>query len=126
MGDATHILLALAKARTVSDSAVLFYGIDGQFNPEPGESLSLRPPDASDEITASCLRTGDVTVLRLQYQENFSDTLRFRGNTVEKEGAYYDQEEGLIHWYEALHRMDEPVQVTVLTADKKAGQDERE
>jgi hypothetical protein len=106
MGDATHILLALAKAKTVSDSAVLFYGIDAHFNPEPDESLGLRPPEDSDEITGSCLRRGDVTVLRLQYEENFCDTLRFRGGTVEKEGAYYDHEEGVIHWSESLRRVE--------------------
>jgi hypothetical protein len=106
MGEATHIILALAEAKTVSESAVLFYGIDATFNPGPVESLSLIPPDESDEIIASCLRSGETVVLRLQYQENFCDTLRFRGNTVEKEGAYYDREEGIIHWSESLHRVE--------------------
>jgi hypothetical protein len=106
MGEATHIVLALTKAKTVSESAVLFYGIDAEFNPEADDSLTLRPPEDGDEITASCLRTGETTVLRLQYQENFCDALRFRGSTVEKEGAYYDREEGLIHWSESLHRVE--------------------
>ena len=106
MGEATHIVLALTKAKTVSESAVLFYGIDAHFNPAPDESLALRAPEDGDEITASCLRTGETTVLRLQYQENFCDALRFRGSTVEKEGAYYDREEGVIHWSESLHRVE--------------------
>jgi hypothetical protein len=103
LGDATHLEAALAEAKVVSDSVVLYRVVDWNFNPGPDKKLSLKPPSQEPPYNASCIRLGDSTVLRIQYTGMFDDTLRFRGRLVEKEGAYYDEQQGIIHWSEALH-----------------------
>lgn len=104
LGEATHLEAALAKAKVVSDSVVLYRVVDWEFNPRPDEKLGLKPFDQEPPYDASCIRLKDSTVLRIQYQDHFSDTLQFQGNCVEKEGVNYDEHAGIIHWSEVLHR----------------------
>jgi hypothetical protein len=36
--------------------------------------------------------------------EGFFDTIRFRGDHVDKTGLYYEKNAGLVHWWEHLTR----------------------
>lgn len=100
-GERTHLRVALARAKSVSDSASLYRVVDWKFNPDDDESLDLGKTDAP--IAASCLRSGGPTVLTIRYHDDFVDIFRFRGDSLEKYGYLYDKN-GLIHWWERLSR----------------------
>ena len=101
LGEQTHLKVALARAKSVTDAATLYRVVDWDFNPAAHESLDLGKQDAP--VAASCLRQGGTTVLTIRYDEDFNDTFRFRGNSLVKDGLLYG-DNGLIHWSETLKR----------------------
>lgn len=103
LGDKTHLKLALVPGKRVSDHAVLYRGVDMLFNPKPDDKLSYE--DHGPHYDASCITAGGTTVLHIHYTDNCLDTIRFRGNSVEKSGILINKDSGLIHWFEHLtHR----------------------
>ena len=100
--DESHLILALVEAKRVSDATVLYRMVASQFNPSAGEKLTL--DDSAPPISASCTTKRNVTVLQLQYAEDFLDTFRFRGRHVEKTGFWFNPDEGFVHWFECLSR----------------------
>jgi hypothetical protein len=104
MGDETHIKAALVKAKRVSESTVLYRLIALEYN--PGPSKKLKVDEKAPPFAASCLTHDGRTVFQIQYMKNFVDSFRFEGPRVEKTGAYFDPDGGMIHWVETLHRSD--------------------
>ncbi len=100
-GEETHLKIALAKAKCVSDTATLYRVVDWEFNPALNEALNLEKEGAS--IAASCLRLGETTILAIRYSKNFNDIFRFRGDSLQKDGLICD-EKGIIQWSESLKR----------------------
>ena len=98
--DESHLVIALVEAKRVSDATVLYRMVASQFNPGPDDKLKLE--DDAPPISASCTTKGNVTVLQLQYAEDFVDTFRFRGRRLEKTGFWFDPDEGFVHWFERL------------------------
>jgi hypothetical protein len=99
-GENTYIRAALAEAKRVSDTTVLYRLVAFQFNPESDEKLSF--DDDAPPVAASCTTRDGVTVLQITYKDNFVDTFRFEGDRLEKSGVYFSLNEGLIHWVEHL------------------------
>lgn len=99
-GNSTHLKAALARVRRVSETTVLYRLVAFQVNPEPDEKLSF--DDDAPPVAASCTTRDGVTVLQIQYTDNFVDTFRFEGDRLEKTGVFFNLNEGLIHWVEHL------------------------
>ena len=102
IGDQTHLQIALAEAKRVSDSTVLYRMVGSLLNPEPDETLELE--DDAPPVSATCTTRHGVTVLQLQYAEDFVDVFRFQGRRVEKTGMWFDENGNLIHWRERLEQ----------------------
>jgi hypothetical protein len=98
----SHLKLALVEAKRVSDSAVLYRVVDFKYNPGPDEAPRFN--DEAPPIGATCTEASDVRVFQIPYMERFFDTIRFRGDRVEKWGVYFDKDAGLIQWAEKLTR----------------------
>ncbi len=103
---AVRLTVLLEEGKRVSESIVLYRLVDWRYNPKADQRpmlyTSRRPGYA-----ASCFSEGGETVLVLNYESEFVDTIRFRGSQVEKTGSYHvknDQKGTLIHWMEQLHR----------------------
>ncbi len=101
-GKATHLKAALVKAKRVSDSMVLYRLVDLLVNPGADEALGF--DDGAPPFGASCITVNGTTTVQIEYMDNFVDTVRFKGDHVEKSGVYFDIKEGLIHWVEHLTR----------------------
>jgi hypothetical protein len=102
MGDESHVRAALAKIKRLSDSTVLYRVVAMQYNPGPGEKMSF--DEKAPPAGASCITTGGLTILQVQYLDGFVDEFRFEGSRLEKAGTFYDPKSGMIHWVEALNR----------------------
>ncbi len=102
LGELTHIIAALRREKTLSDSAVTYRLVHWLFNPKEGEQLN--PDAASPPASATCMAIDGDVVLQIHYSDEFSDTFRFRRRKVYKSGSYVKLEEGLIHWAEILKR----------------------
>ncbi|MHC4233636.1 MAG: hypothetical protein ACYSUQ_00825 [Planctomycetota bacterium] len=98
----THLKLALVKAKQVSDSTILYRVVGLLFN--PGPEAELKYDDQAPPFTASCTIHEDARVFQIPYMEGFFDTIRFRGDHVDKTGLYYEKNAGLVHWWEHLTR----------------------
>ena len=104
MDQETHLNVALVEAKRVSESMTRYRLVDFKFNPTSDNTLSYEedgPPYA-----ASCITSNGITMLQIEYLENFVDTFRFHGRHVEKAGVYFDSKEGLVHWYEDLTKQE--------------------
>lgn len=99
LGPRTHLRLALVEAKRYDDGTVLFRVAGPIFDPKPDE----RPKFESNAspFGASLMRTRDLSMLQIAYQEGFVDTFRFRGRELLKAGTF-TVEDGSIHWVEAL------------------------
>jgi len=102
LGDKTHLKVALLKVKRVSDSATLYRLVGLLFNPKPNETLCF--DDSAPPLAASCTTANGITILQIQYADNFIDILRFRGHHVEKSGLWFSQKDGMLHWREDLTR----------------------
>ena len=100
IADESHLVLALVKAGRISDSTVLYRMIASQFNPGADDKLEI--DDDAPPSSASCTTKGAVTVLQIQYDENFVDTFRFHGPRVEKTGFWFSPGQAFVHWFERL------------------------
>ena len=100
--DQTHLQIALAEAKRVSDSTVLYRMVGSLLNPSPDETLELS--EDAPPVSATCSTRHGVTVLQLQYAEDFVDIFRFRGRRVEKTGMWFDENGSLVHWRERLEQ----------------------
>ena len=100
LDDRTHIKAALLKAKRVSDRAVLYRVVGFLINPKEGETLRFL--DDAPPVSASSTTTKGATVLQIHYADDFVDAISFRGGHVEKSGAYFAPDDGLIHWSETL------------------------
>lgn len=100
----THLLLALLEGRHVGDNTVLYRVVDFAFC--PGMEYKLHIEDDAPPVGATCTDVGDALVFQIPYKEGFFDTIRFRGNRVEKWGVFFDEKSGLIQWAESLTRTD--------------------
>ena len=103
-GDRTHLLLHLRPDTSLADESITLYRLV-----DFGLSFDANPPEPDEHpeglTHASCMLVNGELVLRIHYMDQFVDTLRFRGNTVFKDGSYWaDGGDGLIHWSERLER----------------------
>jgi len=103
-GDRTHLVLHLRPSTSLADDSITLYRLVNfglSFDADPP-----KPDEHPEGLThASCMLVNGDLVLRIHYMEHFVDTLRFRGNTVFKDGSYWaDAGDGLIHWSERLER----------------------
>ena len=99
---ATHLKVALVKAKRVSESVVLYRLVGFLLDPAPDGVL--RFDNNAPPFGASCATINGATTLQIDYMDNFADTFRFEGEQVEKTGVYFKKKEGLIHWVEHLTR----------------------
>jgi hypothetical protein len=106
LGDETHLKVALVEAKRVSESTVLYrsVGMASNFDPGPNNELPLSFDHNTPPLGASCIAMNGATVVQIHYMDDFVDTIRFQGDRVEKCGAYFDADEGLVHWCEHLRR----------------------
>lgn len=100
--DETHLIVALVEARRVSDSTVLYRPVGLLLNPGPNEKLGFN--DTAPPVGASCTTLNDVTTFIIEYMDDFVDVIRFSGDSAEKNGTYFNKDEGFIHWTEKLVR----------------------
>jgi len=103
-GDRTHLLLHLRPDTSLADERITLYRLV-----DFGLSFDANPPEPDEHpeglTHASCMLVNGELVLRIHYMDQFVDTLRFRGNSVFKDGSYWaDGGDGLIHWSERLER----------------------
>lgn len=103
LGDETHLTVALLEAKRASEAAALYDMPDWHFNPGPDETLDL--DKQGTPFAASCIKSGETTILRIRYDDNFCDTFRFRGDVLDKDGLLHT-DDGLIHWSEKLKRRE--------------------
>jgi len=102
-GDRTHIVMRLRPTRDLADGAIVLYELaefgisDGPEAPEPEQGPAGRS-------YATCMLADGQVVLRVHYLDGFSDTFRFRGDALYKDGAYFVSDEGVIRWTEWLRR----------------------
>jgi len=101
LGDRTHLKAALIEAGRISPAATLYRLADWKFNPQSDAVLNLNRPEAP--LAASCISFDGTMILRIRYDEEFTDTFRFRGSRLEKDGILH-ADTGLIHWSERLDR----------------------
>jgi len=100
-----HFKIALVKAKQVSDDVVLYRVVAFEFNPKP--FIGLQYDDSAPPYGVSCIAVEGATILQIQYDENWYDTIRFSGDTVEKSGVIFEKKEDggeFIHWAETLIR----------------------
>jgi hypothetical protein len=103
LGNETHLRVALAEAKRLSDHCVLYSLVAFHLNPAPGEPLKSRadaPP-----FSASCMTAHGYTVLQIAYLDGFVDTFRFDGRHVEKSGTF-SVKQRLSQWTECLEASD--------------------
>lgn len=102
LDDQTHLVGALVPGKRIGADARLYRAVALQYNPEPGEKLSVQ--DDAPPFIATCTTRGGTTTFRICYTENFVDVFRFEGAALEKDGLYFNDKRGLVHWTERLTR----------------------
>lgn len=102
-GDRTHIIMRLRPTETLADDAITLYHL-AEFGLSDDEDAPGLEKGTEGTTYATCMRAAGQIVLRVHYFDGFSDTFRFRGNAVHKDGAYFDSDEGVIRWTEWLRR----------------------
>ncbi|MCK4340201.1 MAG: hypothetical protein KAY37_00570 [Phycisphaerae bacterium] len=103
-GDRTHLVALLERGKSLGDDTIVLYRLV-----KYGVSFDEQPPrlqkGPKGPSHASCLLADGDIILRIHYLEGFSDTFRFHGERVYKDGLYAgDEGGGLIHWSEWLRR----------------------
>ena len=100
-GDRTHLVAVLTPMKSLAEDTITLYRLV-RF----GVSNDAHPPvpgnEPEDRTYASCMVADGEIVLNVHYMDEFTDTLRFRGNAVLKDGSYFDSKSGLIAWSEEL------------------------
>lgn len=102
LNDETHLIVALVKAKRVSEQTVLYRPVGLLLNPDSDEKLGF--DDTAPPAGASCTTFNGVTTFIIDYMDNFIDVIRFSGDSVEKCGTYFKEGEGFVHWAETLTR----------------------
>ncbi|GMU22310.1 MAG: hypothetical protein AMXMBFR13_23960 [Phycisphaerae bacterium] len=105
LGDKTYLRAALVEAKRLSEGVVLYRLVALAVNPKPGEAFTF--DENAPPYAATCRTTNGVTILQINYMDDFVDIFRFEGWNVEKAGSFAVKSDGLIHWTEHLQRQSE-------------------
>lgn len=103
LGHESYFIAALHEGKAVSDSTKLFKLAYFQWN--PGEHFVRKLSDSSPPVSAVCSAVNGDIVLQICYQDRFTDTFRFHGDQLYKDGAIFEPEKGAICWNEVLRRV---------------------
>ena len=102
-GDRTHIIALLQPQESLADGAITLYRV-AEFGASTTAEAPHMEKGPEERRGASCMCVGRDLVLCFNYMDEFEDTFRFRGDTVLKDGSYFDSKSGLVHWSEKLDR----------------------
>jgi hypothetical protein len=105
LGDKTYLKAALVEAKRLSEAVVLYRLVALAVNPKPGEAFTF--DEKAPPCAATCRTADGITVLQINYMDNFVDIFRFKGPMVEKSGSFAAKSDGFIHWSEHLQRQSE-------------------
>lgn len=103
-----HMRMALEESTRIGDDCVIYRVLASTFNSDE----ELKPLSDQPAPSASCLRIGPDVVFQVNDPdaEGMSESYRFHGDRLDKFGTFYapkeegEDEVGLIHWTETLHR----------------------
>lgn len=103
-GDRTHVVAELEPGATLPDPKFALYRLAGF-----AIALDEKPPKTEKgpggPTHATCMVVDNDVVFRIQYLDRFTDTLRFHGDVVYKDGTFYSEKlDGFIHWSEVLRK----------------------
>lgn len=103
VGEQTHLIYALERAKQIDEQHVLYRAAGALFNPDPDDTLTYE--EGGPPYAAGCYRQDNDLVLIIRYGEDWFDVFRFAGGRVLKTGAFQN-DDGLVHWIEALKRVE--------------------
>lgn len=101
-GDRSHIIAVLERRAPLPDDTFALYRLV-----DLGIALDEKPPKMEGgpkgPTHATCMLVEGDLVFSIQYMPGFTDTFRFQGGAVLKDGTYYAEKgDGFVHWSEVL------------------------
>ena len=90
----THLKVALAE-----DAPGSYRLVGLLLNPGPDAKLTY---NEEGRVAATCEKVGDDVVLRIEYAERITDTFRFTGRQLAKNGDLFDDKGNHVSWSERL------------------------